>query len=169
MADDHKNASIDNNQPRKRGRPRKHPVVPEGEKRKRGRPRKEVVEGAEVKVKRPRGRPRKEGSVAKPTSFIKRGRGRPKQTTILTKEPMGPGIVDEKGQPMLKSTFQRVDGNYLVKHLMTYLTKVVMIHGELSKMDGVHRELFERLKVLDIQMIDVCTHLMGMTEAKKAA
>lgn len=138
---------------RGRGRPRKHPKVevdPNAPKRKRGRPRKNPDEAP------------------KPISLISRGRGRPKKTTIVTKE-IVEGQRTADGKPVLKSSFQRVDGNYLARHLMSYFTKVVMIHGGLSKEDGVRKELFERLKVLDIQMIDVCKQLLGIIGESQAA
>ena len=114
------------------------------EKRGRGRPRKVHVEGVvEEKEKRPRGRPKKEVDPNQEVG-IKRGRGRPRKYTVA----MGSNVV-------------KVDSGLLMKHMMLYFTKLLVIHQTLSKESGVLEPLFKRLQILDFQMVDLCKAILG--------
>jgi len=120
-------------------------------KRKRGRPpnpKSEVEEGP----KRGRGRPRKYPVQEEIT--VKRGRGRPRKYHILEQE-MGPN-----GE--LKPTYNKVDSGHLMKKLLDYFTKLMIVHQTLSKdCKEDHKEIFNRLKGLDFQMAEVCKKILA--------
>ena len=113
--------------------------------KKRGRPRK-YKEIESCVPKRSPGRPRKNFDNATPK--IKRARGRPRKYSILEKE---------KGyNNNVVSVVKKVDSGYLMKKLLDYFTKLLVIHNEMSKEPGKNEVVFKRLKTLDFQMIEVC-------------
>ncbi|MBM3202235.1 MAG: hypothetical protein FJZ56_07510 [Chlamydiae bacterium] len=92
-------------------------------------------------------------------TFVKKERGRPKKYDIIE-------IAEEEivvGSEVYISKYpkiSKVDGDHLVRHLMSYFTRVVIIHHELSKHKNVMQPVFERLKHLDEQMTRICKELI---------
>lgn len=102
-----------------------------------------------VELKRGRGRPRKHPmKVEAAEGEVKRGRGRPRKYPIMEKERTASGEV----KPVLK----KVESGHLMKHLLSYFTKLLVLHHELSKDSGKYEAIFKRLKSLDFQMAEVC-------------
>ena len=114
-------------------------------KRGRGRPRKTVVESETVE-KRGRGRPRK--SLSSEESTVKRGRGRPRKYPIAEKELLPNGEI--------RPSFKKVDSAHLLKHMLNYFTKLLILHGKLAQESHKFEMVFTRLKQLDFQMAEIC-------------
>ena len=128
------------------------------EKKQRGRPPKPKIATTE-EVKRPRGRPRK--NPEEPKNEIKRGIGRPRKYQVLEKERTNTGEV--------RPVFKKVDNNYLMKRLMNYFTRLLVLHNELSNEPGARREVFNRLKSLDFQMAEICKSVLSSEYSQVAA
>lgn len=122
-------------------------------KRGRGRPPKPKIEGVEERIKRGRGRPKKEVVVIEGEERVKRARGRPRKYPVLAKERLPSGEM--------KSVIKKVESGVLLKHMFEYFTKLLILHGELSKEAGKNEVIFKRLKVLDFQMAEVCKEILS--------
>lgn len=137
-------------------------VMPEPEKKKRGRPRKHPVQDSSL-PKRGRGRPRKYPIQTEPV--VKRGRGRPRKYPIGQKEIMPNGE--------LRASFKKVDSCHLLKHMLNYFTKLMIVHSQLAKDSPQYEVVFQRLKNLDFQMAEVCRTVLsrefGQEEDQEAA
>ncbi len=121
-------------------------LMPELEKRGRGRPRKHPV-ADETLPKKGRGRPRKT-PVCTDDSVVKRGRGRPRKYPIAERELLPNGEI--------KANFRKVDSCHLMKHLLNYFTKLMIVHSQLAKETSKYEVVFNRMKNLDFQMAEVC-------------
>ncbi len=115
------------------------------EKRRPGRPRKHPVKD-QLDVKKGRGRPRKTPVSDEPV--VKRGRGRPRKYQIVEKERLSDGTF--------KPCFKKVESSHLLKHMLNYFTKLLIIHSKLANENKQFQMVFERLKQLDFQMAEVC-------------
>lgn len=125
-------------------------------KAKRGRPRK-AVKVDEEKVAKKRGRPRKHPEVK---VEVKRARGRPRKYQVIEQKVEKMQIGD-KEYVVKEPQVNKVDSDYLTKHLLSYFTKIMLIHNQLAKQSGIAQPIFERLKTLDFQMAEVCKELLA--------
>jgi len=116
-----------------------------------GRPRKIRTEEELSKPKGKRGRPRK--YAVSEEIKVKRGRGRPRKYDISEKE------MSSTGE--LIPTYKKVDSGHLLKQLLNYFTKLLILHNELSKEAGKNEVIFKRLKSLDFQMAEVCKTILA--------
>ena len=135
-------------------------------KRGRGRPKKLKVETGEQLPKRGRGRPRKIRPAGQKVEikFQKKARGRPKKSEVIESEVYLKGNqVNQVGHKVYK----KVDPDYLVKHLLSYFTKLMIVHNGLLESEGEEkRPLFKRLKSIDLQMIGLCREVLGQEEGE---
>lgn len=115
-----------------------------------GRPKKIRTEEELNKPKGKRGRPRK--YLVLEESAVKRGRGRPRKYDIMERE------ISESGE--VKTVCRKVDSGHLVKQLLNYFTKLLILHSELSKDAGKNEVIFTRLKNLDFQMCEICKTIL---------
>lgn len=102
-------------------------------------------------VKRSRGRPRK--YPVRTESTIKRGRGRPRKYPVIKKERITSGEY--------KAVIRKVDSGDLMRHMFQYFTKLLVLHSELAKEGEKYAHVFNRLKVLDFQMAEVCKNILS--------
>ena len=125
-------------------------LAPDVIKRGRGRPRKHPLKDQNA-PKRGRGRPRKHAIVKE--KVITRGRGRPRKYPVLEKEILPNGEI--------KPNFKKVDSCHLLKHMLTYFTKLMIVHSQMSKSNPNLKPVFDRLKSLDFQMSEVCRTVLA--------
>jgi hypothetical protein len=104
-----------------------------------------------------RGRPRKNQGVV---TLVKKERGRPRKYDVIERE-VEEIKVNDKVYLAQHAKITKVDSDYLVRHLLGYFTKIMIIHNEMSKQKGLMQPLFERLKTLDFQMTEVCQELLN--------
>lgn len=143
-------------------------LAPALEQTKRGRPRKHPLKD-ESAPKRARGRPRKHPQSETPK--VKRGRGRPRKYPIVEKEILPNGEI--------KPNFRKVESGHLLKHMLNYFTKLLILHSKLAQESSKFEEVFNRLKHLDFQMAEICRTILdreynaegteGVEEDDKAA
>lgn len=122
------------------------PIIKKGP----GRPKKIRTEEELNKPKGKRGRPRIHPVAI--ASEVKRGRGRPRKYDIQESEILASGEV--------RPVYRKVDSGHLLKQLLNYFTKLLILHSELSKDAGKHEVIFTRLKNLDFQMCEICKTIL---------
>lgn len=123
--------------------------------KKRGRPRKyEPV--ADNTPKRPRGRPRK--YPVRTDIRVQRKRGRPRKYTVAEREVL---VTKDRTHSLQAPVVRKVDTGYLIKHLMQYFTKLLLIHHRIQQSGLGGEALGKRLKSIDLQMIDICKEVLG--------
>ncbi len=103
-----------------------------------------------------RGRPRKE---VEAVALIKKERGRPRKHEIIEHD-IEEILVGDRMYIAKHPKVSKVDSDHLVRHLLNYFTKIILIHQEGAKQKGMTQPLFERLKHLDVQMTDICRELL---------
>lgn len=104
-------------------------------------------------AKRGRGRPRKyPANLDQPK--IKRGRGRPRKYPVLEKQRNREGEI-------VQALVKKVDSAYLMDKMLGYFTKLLILHSRLGKEAGKLEPVFERLKGLDMQMIEICKTVLN--------
>lgn len=104
-----------------------------------------------------RGRPRKHPEVV---SIVKKERGRPRKYDIIERE-VEEIHVNDQVYVAKHPKISKVDSEYLVRHMLGYFTKVMIIHQEMSKQKGLMQPVFERLKTLDSQMTEICQEMLN--------
>ena len=121
-------------------------------KRGRGRPKNTQESIGLSVVKRGRGRPRKNPTATIETT-IKKGRGRPRKYMIIER--------DRDFNGAYKPAMKKVESGHLLKHMMNYYTKLMIIHGQLAAEGGIKEPLFQKLKGLDFQMAEMCKKVLA--------
>jgi hypothetical protein len=107
-------------------------------------------------ITKTRGRPRKYTE----NLLVKKERGRPRKYEVVEIEEEEI-VVGDQTYLSKYPKISKVEGDYLVRHLMGYFTKIAIIHHELSKHKGVMQPMFERLKQLDGKMTEICQELIN--------
>ena len=87
-------------------------------------------------------------------------RGRPRKYDIIEVEEEKIVVGDETYVAKHRKV-SRVDSDYVVRHLLSYFTRVAVIHQEMAKQKGLMQPVFERLKNLDGQMTEICQKLLS--------
>jgi hypothetical protein len=117
---------------------------------------------SEKQEKRGRGRPRKH-PVQKKNTGPKMGRGRPRKHDIAESHV----YVDAEGvkRVLSKPEIKKVDQLYLFEKVMQYLLKVQVVHNALYQANTSTKPIYQRLRELDLQMIEICQSVFGLDKA----